>query len=56
VAPLIRLHDPAGQDRTIRLEPLPDSMKAELVQVGECGQVRAGEGSVRHVEVTGAVN
>jgi len=50
-APLIRFDDPARQDRTIRLEPLTDDFKAELVQAGEGGQVRASEGSVRHVEV-----
>jgi len=50
-APLIRFDDPARQDRTIRLEPLTDDFEAELVQAGEGGQVKAGEGSVRHVEV-----
>ena len=31
------------------LESLPDDFKSELVQARERGQVRAGEGSVRHV-------
>ena len=51
LAPLVRLNDPARQDRSVRLEALPDGLEAELVQAGERGQVRAGEGSVRHVEV-----
>jgi hypothetical protein len=50
-APLVRVDDPAGQHRTIRLEPLPGDLQAELVETGERGQVRASEGSVRHVEV-----
>ena len=50
-APPVRRDHPAGQDRAIRLEPLPDDFKAELVQASERGQVRASEGSVRHVEV-----
>ena len=49
--PLVRIGDPAGQDRTIGLEPLPHDHQAELVQPGERSQVRTGEGSVRHVEV-----
>jgi len=51
VAPLVRLHDTAGQDRTVRLETLPEDFKAELLETAERGQVRASEGSVRHVEV-----
>ena len=50
-APLVRLDDPARQHRPIRFEPLPDNFKTELVQPSESGQVRAGKGSVRHVEV-----
>jgi hypothetical protein len=50
-APVVRVDDPARQDRTIRLEALPDDLKAELVETAERGQVSAGEGSVRHVEV-----
>ena len=42
-------HDPARQHRPIRLEALPDNLQAELVEAGERGQVRAGEGSVKHV-------
>jgi len=38
--------------RTSRLrKSLPDSLQPELAQPGECGQVRAIEGSVGHVEV-----
>ena len=50
-APLIGLHDPARDDRPVRLHPLPHRDEAELVKTGERGQVRASEGSVRHVEV-----
>ena len=49
--PLIGLDDPAGQNSTTRLEPLPGNDQAELVEPGECAQIRAGKGSVRHVEV-----
>jgi hypothetical protein len=53
--PLVRLHDPARQDSTARLESLPGDLEAELVESAEHGQIRAGEarprGSVRHVEV-----
>jgi hypothetical protein len=54
-APPIGLHNPAGQDRPVGLEALPDNLEAELVESAERSQVRAGEartrGSVRHVEV-----
>ena len=50
-APLIPLHDPAGQDRAVALETLPDNPKAKPIQPDECGQVRSNEGNVRHVEV-----
>ena len=50
-APLVRFQDPAGQDRLLGLEALTDDVKTELVETAEGGQVRAGEGSVRHVEV-----
>ena len=54
-APLIRLHDPAGEDRAARLQQLAGDLQAELVEPTERGQVRAGEprhrGSIRHVEV-----
>jgi len=50
-APLVRLDDTTRQDSAIRLEPLPDDFEAELLQASERGQVRASEGSVRHVEV-----
>jgi len=49
--PHIRLHDAARQDRTVRFEPLPHDFKSKLVEASERGQVRASEGSVRHVEV-----
>src|SRR4051794_17604416 len=54
-APLIRLDDPARQQRTVRLQALTGHDQTELVQSAERGQVGAGElsnsGSVRHVEV-----
>ena len=50
-APVIRLHDPAGQHGPVGLEPLPGHHQAEVVQTGEGRQVRAREGSVSHVEV-----
>lgn len=43
--------DSAGEHHTIRLEPLADDLQTEFVEAAEHGQVRAGEGSVRHVEV-----
>ncbi len=49
--PGIRLYNPAGQDRPAGLEPLAEDFQAELVQAAERGQIRADEGSVRHVEV-----
>ena len=53
--PLVRFDDPAGQDRTIRLEALADDFEAKLLDAGESGQVRAGEAhsrsSVGQVEV-----
>ena len=42
---------PARQRRTIRLQVLPDDLQTEVVKAAERGQVRAREGSVRHVEV-----
>jgi len=50
-APLVRFDDPAGQHRPTRFEPLPGGFEAELVKSAERGQVRAGEGSIAHVEV-----
>jgi len=49
--PTVRLDDAARQDRSIGFESLPDDLQAKLVEPAEHGQVRAGEGSVRHVEV-----
>jgi len=54
-APLIRFDDPAGEDRSVRLEPLPCDFKAEPGEPAERGQISAGEArigsSVSHVEV-----
>ena len=49
--PAVRLDDPARQDRTVRLKTLAHNLETKLIEVGERGQVRAREGSVRHVEV-----
>jgi hypothetical protein len=45
--------DSAREDSAIWLESLPDDFKSELVPARERGQVRAGEGSVRHVAPIG---
>lgn len=50
-APVIRLDDPACEHRPTQLESLPGDLEAQLVEPAEGGQVRASEGSVRHVEV-----
>ena len=49
--PLIRLHDPTGQNGPPGFESLSDHHQAEFVHAAERGQVRASEGSVSHVEV-----
>ena len=41
----------ARQDRAIGLQTLADHDQAELIQAAERSQVRAAEGSVRHIEV-----
>jgi hypothetical protein len=50
-APLVQPDDAAREDRTVRLEALPDNLEPKLVEAAERGQVRASKGSVRHVEV-----
>ena len=50
-APPILLGDPARQHRTIGSEALAGHLQPELVEAAEHGQIRAREGSVRHVEV-----
>ena len=52
VAPVIGLHHPTRQHRPIRLEALAGHHQTELINAGEGGQVRASEGSVRHVEIS----
>lgn len=49
--------DPARQHGPVRLEQLAGDLQTEAVEAGEGSQVRAREGSVRHVEVfrTGCV-
>jgi hypothetical protein len=53
--PLVRFEHPAGEERSLRLEPLPRDDEAEVVEPTERRQVRGGEcsnsGSVGHVEV-----
>jgi len=46
------LEDPAGEHGTIGLESLAGHDEAELVEPAVLAQVRAGEGSVRQVEVS----
>lgn len=48
-APLVRLHDPAGQHRAAGLAALPHDLEAELAQAGERGQTRGSDGSVGHL-------
>lgn len=49
--PAIVLDDPTGQHRSVRLKTLSGHLQTELGEAAERGQVRASEGSVRHVEV-----
>jgi hypothetical protein len=44
---VIGTDDPARQHRTVGLKPLPDDFEAALVQAGESGQGRAGQGRRR---------
>jgi hypothetical protein len=37
-APLVRCDDPTREDCTVRVEPLPDDIQAELVQAAERGR------------------
>jgi hypothetical protein len=48
---VVRFDNPTRQHGTVRFEPLADDFEAELLKTAERGQVRAGEGSVGHVEV-----
>ena len=48
---MIRLDDAAGEDRSGRFEPLSEDLQTELIETAERAQVRASEGSVKHVEV-----
>jgi hypothetical protein len=50
-APLVRLDDPARQHGTVGLDSLAGDGQAELIEPAEPGQVRAGEGSARQLEV-----
>jgi len=49
--PRVVLDDAALQHRPIRLEQLPDGLKAELAETAERGQVRGHERRVVQVEV-----
>jgi len=49
--PSVGLDNPAPENRPIGLQPLPEHFEPEIIKTSERGQVRAGEGSVRHVEV-----
>jgi hypothetical protein len=50
-APVIRLNNPPGQHRPIRLEALPGHLQTELIDTAEHRQAAASKGSVRHVAV-----
>jgi len=50
-APIVGLDHAARQHRPIGLKTLPDHHETELVETAERRQIRAGEGSVTHVEV-----
>jgi len=50
--PLIGLDDTTRQHRTIRLQSLANNLQTQLVETSERSQIRASEGSVRHVEVS----
>lgn len=49
--PRIRLSDSALDERPIGFKTLPDRFEAELIETAERGQVRGGEGSVRHEDL-----
>src|SRR5262245_24178136 len=49
--PSVGLDSPAPENRPIGLQPLPEHFEPEIIKTSERGQVRAGEDSVRHVEV-----
>ncbi len=50
--PLVRLDDTARKQCPLWLEALADDLKPKPVEAAERGEVRAGEGSVRHVEIS----
>jgi hypothetical protein len=50
-APLVRVADPAGQDRPAGLESLPKHHQTEPIKTGERGQIRGGEGSDPSISV-----
>ena len=47
----VSVDDLTGQDRPVRLEPLPGHHQAKVVEAAEGRQIGADEGSVEHVEV-----
>ena len=49
--PSILVDDPTRQECPVRLNALPGHLQPELIEAAERGQIRASEGSVRHVEV-----
>ena len=50
VITILGVNDLAGRHCQVGLEELPDDFEAELIEACERGQVRAREGSVKHVE------
>jgi hypothetical protein len=49
--PSILVDNPTRQQCPVRLNALPGHLQSELIEAAERGQIRASEGSVRHVEV-----
>jgi hypothetical protein len=49
--PAIVLDHTAREHSTVGLDALSGDLQAEAIQAAERGQIRRGEGSVRHVEV-----
>ena len=51
VAAVVRVRDPALEDRPVDVDPLPHDGQAKGIEVAEGGEVGRAEGSVRQVEV-----
>jgi hypothetical protein len=49
--PVVGLDNQAAQHRTVLFDAFAGKLEAEIVHTSEGGQIRAGEGSVMHIEV-----